>query len=48
MYEVVFFNAEDQRVRKVFTSPYQARVFVQRLRHSKRCRLVAYPAEVMM
>lgn len=47
MYEVIFYNSEDQRVRKIFTSPYQARIFVQRLRHSKRCRLVAYPAEVM-
>lgn len=48
MYEVVFYNADDQRVRKTFTSPYHARIFVQRLRHSKRCRLVSYPAEVML
>ena len=47
MYEVVFYNAEDVRVVRRFDSPYQARVFVQRLRHSRRCRLVSYPAEVM-
>ena len=47
MYEVVFFNGEDQRVAKRFDSPYQARKFVQRLMHSRRCRLVSYPSEVM-
>lgn len=48
MYEVVFYNSEDQRVVKRFDSPYQARKFVQRLQHSRRARLVSYPTEVML
>lgn len=43
-YNVTFIvNASRQKLTKCFDSPYQARVFVNKLKHSKRCTLVSYP-----
>lgn len=43
MYEVVFINERGQRVTKRFNSPYQARLFANKLKYSKRCKLVFAP-----
>lgn len=40
---VWFVNAKGETVRRVFDSPYKARVFVERVRHSKKCVLLAAP-----
>lgn len=41
---VVFIvKATGQKVVREFTSEYHARIFVNRLRHSKRCVLVSCP-----
>ncbi len=43
-YNVTFIvNETRQKLTKSFDSPYLARVFVNKLRHSKRCTLVSYP-----
>ena len=36
-------NASNTRLTKSFESPYFARKFVNKLRHSKSCTLLAYP-----
>ncbi len=43
MYEVWFLNERGQRVRKEFTSVYQCKLFVNKLKRSKRCKLLSYP-----
>lgn len=44
MYDVTFYVVESgQTVTKRFDSPYLARKFVNKLKHSKKCRLLAYP-----
>lgn len=43
MYIVSFLNDRGQLVEKKFDSPYLARVFANKIRHSKRCRLVSEP-----
>lgn len=40
---VWFVNAKGETVRRVFDSPYKARVFANRVRHSKTCRLLTAP-----
>ncbi len=40
---VVFLNEHGDRCTREFDSEYLCRVFVNKLRHSKRCRLVSYP-----
>lgn len=40
---VVFLNASGIRCTREFDSEYLCRVFVNKLRHSKRCRLISYP-----
>lgn len=42
--EVVFLVKETgAKVTKVFDSPYRCRLFVNKLKHSKRLSLIAYP-----
>ena len=42
--EVVFLvNETGERVTKLFDSPYHCRLFVNKLKHSKRLSLVSYP-----
>ena len=36
-------NATGVRLTKSFESPYNARQFVNKLKHSRRCTLVSYP-----
>jgi len=36
-------NATGVKLTKSFESPYNARQFVNKLKHSKRCTLVSYP-----
>ena len=43
MYKVIFLNEKGTRVEKTFDSPYLARKFVNKLKYSKRCRLVSAP-----
>lgn len=43
MYTVVFLNERGDRVEKRFDSPYLARQFVNKIKHSKRCKLVFAP-----
>lgn len=43
MYEVEFLNANKEHVVRKFDSPYKARLFVNKLRRSKTCVLLAYP-----
>lgn len=43
MYKVVFLNEKGVRVEKVFDSPWTARKFVNKIKYSKRCRLVSAP-----
>ena len=43
-YKVVFFVPETgQKLVKSFDSEYMVRKFVNKLKHSRRCRLVSYP-----
>lgn len=43
-YQVVFIVRETgQRLTRGFDSPYLARKFVNKLKHSRRCILVSYP-----
>lgn len=43
-FQVVFIVKETgQRLVRGFDSPYLARKFVNKLKHSKRCSLVSYP-----
>ena len=43
MLEVVFLNERKVRVVKTFISYYACRLFVNKLKHSKRCTLISYP-----
>lgn len=44
MYEVTFLVLESNtEVTKTFDSEYLARKFVNKLKHSKKCRLLSYP-----
>jgi len=43
MYTVWFINDRGDTVRKVFDSPYKARIFAEKLRRSKTCRLLVSP-----
>ena len=44
MYEVIYLVLESNtEVTKSFDSEYQARKFVNKLKHSKKCRLLSYP-----
>ena len=43
MYKVIFINERSQRVEKFFDSLFLCRKFVNRLKHSKKCKLVSYP-----
>lgn len=40
---VVFINERNVRIEKRFDSPYLCRKFVNKLKHSKRCKLVSFP-----
>ncbi len=40
---VVFLNERGERVEEEFDSEYLCRKFVNKIRHSKRCRLVSAP-----
>lgn len=42
-WKVTFLNEKGVRVEKEFTSPYLARKFVNKIKYSKRCRLVSAP-----
>lgn len=45
MLRVVFLVLDSgARVEKVFDSEYLCRKFVNKLKHSKRCRLISYPS----
>lgn len=41
--EVVFINDRNVRVTKRFDSEYRCRLFINRLKHSRRCTLVSFP-----
>lgn len=41
---VVFLNERGERCVKEFDSEYLCRKFVNKLRFSKRCRLISYPS----
>lgn len=43
MYQVIFVNEQGQRVEKTFDSPYLCRKFVNKIKHSKKCRLIFSP-----
>lgn len=43
MYTVVFLNESGTKVSKRFDSPYFCRKFVEKMRRSKRCKLLYYP-----
>ena len=43
MYMVVFRNERGEKVEKVFDSYYLCRKFINKLRHSKKCRLIFTP-----
>lgn len=44
MYEIIFLVLENKtQVSKSFDSEYKARKFVNKLKHSKKCRLLSYP-----
>ena len=43
MYVVVFCNERGDRVEKTFDSPYLCRKFVNKIKHSKKCRLIFEP-----
>lgn len=43
MYKVVFLNEKGIRITKEFQSPYLAEKFVNKIKHSKRCRLISAP-----
>lgn len=43
MYKVVFLNESGKRVAKMFDSPYFARQFVNKVRRSKKLRLLYCP-----
>lgn len=45
-YRVVFFSEKGEKLCKGFDSPYLCRKFVNKLRHSRRCTLVSYPAGI--
>lgn len=40
-------HKSNTRLVRVFDSPYLARKFVNRLRHSKKCTLISYPISCM-
>lgn len=40
---VVFIDAKGNRVTKTFDSAYHCRLFINKLKHSKKCVLVSYP-----
>lgn len=43
-YKVTFLvNKTNQKLERSFDSPYMAREFVRKLKHSKRCRLLSAP-----
>lgn len=43
MLVVVFLNGRGEKVKREFDSEYHCRRFVNRLRHSRRCRLISCP-----
>lgn len=43
MYSVVFLNESGKKVSKLFDSPYFCRKFVNKIRHSKKLRLLSCP-----
>lgn len=43
MYRVTFLNERAHRVEKFFDSLFLCRKFVNKLRHSKTCKLISYP-----
>lgn len=46
-YEVTFINARGERLTNKYSSPYQARKFINKLRHSRKCILISYPISCM-
>lgn len=36
-------KASGQIIERVFDSPYECRLFVNKLKHSKRCQLISWP-----
>ena len=43
-YSVTFLvNETNTRLKRSFDSPYQAKEFVRKLKHSRRCTLVSFP-----
>lgn len=44
MYRVEFLNERGQVVEKRFDSAYECRTFVNKLRHSKKCKLLFVPS----
>ncbi len=43
-YKVTFINERGVRLTRSFDSPYFTRQFVNKLRRSKKCKLVSYPS----
>ena len=46
MYEVIFLNERGERVRKTFDSPFICRKFVNKIKHSKKCKLIFVPGGI--
>ena len=42
-YKVTFINERGDKLTRSFDSPYMARNFVFKLKHSRKCTLVSYP-----
>ena len=42
--KVIFLNEKGERITREFDSEYLCRKFVNKLRFSKRCRLISYPS----
>lgn len=43
MYKVIFLNERGQRVEREFDSPFLCRKFVNKIKHSKKCKLIFEP-----
>ena len=43
-YKVVFFNESGEKLVKGFSSPFNVKKFVNKLRHSRKCELVSFPS----
>lgn len=44
MFQVIYIiNKSGEKITKSFSSPYQCKLLVNKLKHSKNCTLVSYP-----